>query len=53
LGRKRLQRRREAPPAGTRFPAPNLNNVVLTVETNSHVQLGGVSSGTFYNISRS
>ena len=34
--------------SGTLFPAPNRNNVVLTVQTNGHFAHGGVQSGTFY-----
>jgi hypothetical protein len=36
-------------PVGTRFPAPNLNNVVMTVQTNSRFQSGGATSQNFYN----
>jgi hypothetical protein len=36
-------------PTGTKFPAPNLNNVVLTVQPNSHFGSGGVQSQNFYN----
>ncbi len=36
-------------PAKTLFPAPNLNNVVLTVQTNSHFGQGGVKSKNYYN----
>ena len=36
-------------PANTLYPAPNLNNAVLTVQTNSRVASGGVTSTNFYN----
>jgi len=36
-------------PANTVFPAPNLNNVVLTVQTNSGDDRSAVQSQTFYD----
>jgi phosphatidylinositol-3-phosphatase len=36
-------------PPNTLFPAPNLNNVVITVQTNSASGSGGVQSQNFYN----
>jgi phosphatidylinositol-3-phosphatase len=36
-------------PAKTMFPAPNLNNVVLTVQTNGRFERGGVQSKNFYS----
>jgi phosphatidylinositol-3-phosphatase len=37
------------PTANTPFPAGNLNNVVLTVQTNSRFAPGGVASRNFYD----
>lgn len=36
-------------PAGTLFPSPNQNRVVLTVETNTDSDDRGVQSNTYYN----
>jgi hypothetical protein len=36
-------------PAGKLFPAPNLNNVVLTVQISSRFGSGGTKSKNFYN----
>jgi hypothetical protein len=36
-------------PAGTAFPVPNQNSVVLTVQTNNRFGSGGVHSRNFYN----
>ena len=39
----------KALPAGKAFPAPNLNNVVLTVQTSGRFGSGGVKSKNFYS----